>query len=245
MTESNRTTDPVTLPRWKLTNYCRKECNPIGDMNGGHFERHAGGPWMLVSDVLPLLEELQRLRSPGGAGTEPGWLRKELADLREHLRDTIGNDYARMVEDIERRLSGEPSEIQGDDHPTPKTGTCGHPALFTWNYLGYKRVAECLYCSRDLAKRHLSEVATELRDTRAASSGEPCGEWQSIETAPDEDALVLCTGFPVDTKNYGTSRWHSVAVYRDGQFFDDNDGELMADPTHWMPCPTLTKSEKP
>jgi hypothetical protein len=31
--------------------------------------------------------------------------------------------------------------------PAPKTGTCGHPALFTWHYTGYQRVPTCLYCA--------------------------------------------------------------------------------------------------
>jgi hypothetical protein len=53
-------TEAVTLPRWKLTNYCRKECNSPAIEDGGHFERNAGGPWMLTADVLPMIEDLQR-----------------------------------------------------------------------------------------------------------------------------------------------------------------------------------------
>jgi len=47
--------------------------------------------------------------------TAPHWLLTELAELREGLRDTVGNDYARVVEDIERRLSA-----------TDKCDVCGN-----------------------------------------------------------------------------------------------------------------------
>lgn len=35
---------------------------------------------------------------------------QELAELREYLRDRLGNDYARLVEDIERRAPPQPRE---------------------------------------------------------------------------------------------------------------------------------------
>ena len=52
------------------------------------------------------------------------------------------------------------------DGIAPKTGTCGHPALFTWHYAGYTRESRCLYC--ELEKR----LAPEPRDDEAAGQVE-------------------------------------------------------------------------
>jgi hypothetical protein len=46
-------------------------------------------------------------------------------------------------------MSADSHNVEEVKPPAPKTGTCGHPALFTWHFSGYQRVQPCLYCQRD------------------------------------------------------------------------------------------------
>lgn len=64
------------------------------------------------------------------------------------------------------------------DAIAPKTGTCGHPALYLWHYVGYTRVPECLYCKQSV------EPADRMRELEAIAevAGEVSLAWESDET---------------------------------------------------------------
>jgi hypothetical protein len=50
------------------------------------------------------------------SGSEPSkeqFYRRELAKLREYLRERLGNDYARLIEDIERRVPDNTDGMSG------------------------------------------------------------------------------------------------------------------------------------
>jgi hypothetical protein len=59
------------------------------------------GDWVKYDDHAKLLSAL--LQQIEGLKEGLANYAQELADLREYLRDRLGNDYARLVEDIERR----------------------------------------------------------------------------------------------------------------------------------------------
>ena len=70
--------------------------------------------------------------------------------------------------------------------------------------------------------------------TVARSTGGWGMSWQPIETAP-RNCVVLVTGFAHDDPTRG--RWLAAAEFENGAWFGDNDGEVLYQPTHWMPVP--------
>ena len=95
------------------------------------------------------------------------------------------------------------------DGIAPKTGTCGHPALFTWHYAGYTRESRCLYC----------ELEKRLAPEPAGNDAEDAAKWRALMSC-ERIRMMGCaglhpdsTGYPPDYIHIGMEFWtrHSGA----------------------------------
>lgn len=146
-----------------------------GDYKGRIFDRE-----VLVSEPLPTegsatvrtAEEIARLvgKFPR-LGIDEFVAARDYHQAENHRRELLDR-VARMGLELQiLRSSGGASEIP------PKTGTCGHPALFTWHYTGYTRVPVCLHCKIADAEDDAKRLHKQFMDAKYPdSSGEPSAE---------------------------------------------------------------------
>jgi len=66
-------------------------------------------------------------------------------------------------------------------------------------------------------------------------------EWRTIESAPKDGSIVLlCFKFPDGlSRKYAmwTGAWRWDADVTSQEWRDDENGEALGNPTHWMPLP--------
>ena len=64
-------------------------------------------------------------------------------------------------------------------------------------------------------------------------------DWQPIETAPREQAVLVC-----EPRRVGAGSYLLVARSRDGKSWWSIPGVYNCYPTHWMPLPDPPRGEK-